>query len=325
MEKEGSNSLMNGISISVSNLIKCIACLVIALHHYAQMGIDKGFVSGPIYSAFRSVGGDLSVTLFFLLSGYGLIASETKRHLGFVDFMKKRLWRLLMPFWIANVIFVVLYWIFGVGNVATISIVNALLSGIGIIKFDNTMWFVHVLIMLYFCFAVASQIKGKTLLYTSIFSAIFIAVSILLGMGSYFWSSVFAFPVGIALYQYKDTLFPIARKLYVPILGVIVYAGLLYLLVFKLNLDNSIWHQLNNILIVILLVSGISHLSNDAFVNFKLPKWLDAYYEVYLVHPKIIYFLLFGFGVFLPLPVYLVVSIGAAILLHAITSLVDKK
>ena len=320
MQKDKSASLMNGFSLPISNFIKCVACIVIALHHYSQFGIDKGFISGPIYSVFRSVGGDLSVTLFFLLSGYGLMASESKKHLDFLDFMKKRFWRLLKPFWIANILFVFIYWILGTPNIATSSFSNAILSCIGIVTFDGTMWFVHVLSLLYIFFAISIQVKDKALLVTSVLTLVFIVVSILCGMGSHFWSSAFAFPAGMALSLYKDTLFPLARKIYVPIVAIGAYVILLYGLVFYLHLDNSIWHQLNNILIVILLVVTVSHLPNNCLGSFRLPKWLDAYYEMYLAHPKILYIMYFSFGAFWILPIYLGISVLGAIALHFITS-----
>lgn len=310
----------NELSLPVSNLIKVLACIVIALHHYSQWGIDKGMISGPIYSALRSVGGDLSVTLFFFLSGYGLMASETKKHLGFVEFMKKRLWRLLKPFWIANIIFVALYWIFNTPNQATESLLNAVLSCLGFIQFDGTMWFVEVLIYFYVFFAIATQIKDKTLIVMSILTIAFIAKALWGGMGSFYWSSTFAFPAGMALYKYRDKLFPVARKLYVPIIAIVTYGVLLFGLVFYLHLDNAIWHQLNNILIVVLLVVVLSHLPNTCFQGFKLPSWLDAYYEMYLAHPKILYLLWFSFGTFLPLPLYLGISILSAVALHFIGS-----
>ena len=321
MQKDNSATRMSGFSLPISNLIKCIACIVIALHHYSQFGIDKEYISGPIYSVFRSVGGDLSVTLFFLLSGYGLMASETKKHLDLLDFMKKRFWRLLKPFWIANILFVFIYWILGTPNIATSSLSNAVLSCVGIVKFDGTMWFVHVLILLYIFFAIAIQVKNRALLVTSVLTLIFIIVSILCGMGSHFWSSAFAFPAGMAMYLYKDVLFAFARNIYVPIVAVVAYVFLLYGLVFYLHLDNSIWHQLNNILIVVLLVVVVSHLPNDCLNGFKLPKWLDAYYEMYLAHPKILYLMYFSFGSFWSLPEYLGFSVLGAIVLHFITSL----
>lgn len=318
--QKNTGSYMKGLSLPISNLIKLIACIVIALHHYSQWGLDKGFLSGPIYSVLRSVGGDLSVTLFFLLSGYGLMASETKKHLGFMEFMKKRLWRLLKPFWIANTIFVVIYWLLNTPNVATESWQNAILSCLGIVPFDGTMWFVKVLLIFYLFFAVAAQVKDKTVLIMSVFTLAFIAHSIYDGVGSFYWSSTFAFPAGMALFKYKDTLFQLARKIYMPIVAVVAYSVLLYGLVFYLHLDNAIWHQLNNILIVVLLVVIVSHLPSDCMSSFKLPKWLDAYYEMYLAHPKILYLMYFSFGTFLPLPLYLGVSILSAIALHFIAS-----
>ena len=319
MQKDNTNSFMCGFSLPISNLIKCIACIVIALHHYSQWGIDKGFLAGPIYSVFRSVGGDLSVTLFFLLSGYGLMASETKKHLGFIDFMKKRLWRLLKPFWIANIIFVVIYWFLDTPNIATSSVLNALLSCVGIVAFDGTMWFVKVLLMFYLFFAISAQIKDKMLLVMSVFLFVFITVSISCGMGSFFWSSAFAFPAGIALFKYKDSLFPLARKIYVPVVALFFYVILWSGLVYYLQLDNAIWHQLNNILIVVLLVVVVSHLPNGFMGGFRLPKWLDAYYEMYLAHPKILYLMHFSFGTFWSLPVYLLVSVCSAVVLHLVT------
>lgn len=81
---------------NLTDLIKFLACLMIALHHYSQGMVVAG-THNPIYQLSSTQGGLLGVAIFFFLSGYGLMKSDMKHHLSVVTFFKKRLMKTYLP------------------------------------------------------------------------------------------------------------------------------------------------------------------------------------------------------------------------------------
>lgn len=84
------------LSRNLTDLVKFLACLMIALHHYSQGMVIAG-THNPIYMLFSTQGGWLGVAIFFFLSGYGLMRSDLMHHLSLVQFMKKRLLKTYLP------------------------------------------------------------------------------------------------------------------------------------------------------------------------------------------------------------------------------------
>ena len=80
----------------LTDLIKFLACLMIALHHYSQGMVVAG-THNPIYQLFSTQGGWLGVAIFFFLSGYGLMKSDMNNHLSPIPFFQKRLLRVYLP------------------------------------------------------------------------------------------------------------------------------------------------------------------------------------------------------------------------------------
>lgn len=97
---------MNSVSLNTSSnitldrnltdFIKFMACMMIALHHYSQGMVVAG-THNPIYQLFSTQGGWLGVAIFFFLSGYGLMKSDMKYHLEAIPFFKKRLLKTYFP------------------------------------------------------------------------------------------------------------------------------------------------------------------------------------------------------------------------------------
>ena len=72
---------------NLTDLIKFLACLMIALHHYSQGMVVAG-THNPIYLLFSTQGGWLGVAIFFFLSGYGLMNIDMKNHQSPIQFFK---------------------------------------------------------------------------------------------------------------------------------------------------------------------------------------------------------------------------------------------
>ena len=85
------------ISKSLSDMLKFVSCLLVAFSHYYTYVVIEKQVGGVIYKAIESLGGYLGVSVFFFLSGYGLMESEQKHHLGIWAFCQRRLSKVYFP------------------------------------------------------------------------------------------------------------------------------------------------------------------------------------------------------------------------------------
>lgn len=307
------NKPAHHIPIEFSNFLKLLACFVIVIHHFSQYGLDSHKVSGVIFEVFRSVGGDLSVTIFFFLSGYGLMVSESKKKFEIKRFASKRFWRILEPFWLVNFVAVIIYWILGADNIATHSIMHAVGSILGVVRFDSTMWFIHYLLILYILFAIG-MLLHKPIFFVGSSILAFIIIAIINNLPSHLWSSLFAFPFGMMVGLKPEILIRFFRRYEVLVLSILTYGIVLYVFVFgELKNNGPLWHQLNNILIVIVLLFAVGRMP-ARFINwYKISPRLQPYYEMYLVHPKILFITIFCLGIFLPLWSLLLITIIIAL------------
>lgn len=89
---------------NVTDMLKFLSCLMVAMSHYSGYALAKGVSSSIIYQAIAATGGYLGVAVFFFLSGYGLMMSDQKHHLGFGDFIKRRLSKTWIPAVLVSVI-----------------------------------------------------------------------------------------------------------------------------------------------------------------------------------------------------------------------------
>lgn len=314
------NRQSHHIPVELSNLLKLLACIVICLHHYSQYGLDMHHISGPVYEVLRSVGGDLSVTLFFFLSGYGLMYSESRRPFDLKRFAVKRFWRILEPFWLVNLFAVIIYLILGVDNIATKSPLNVVASIFGVLRFDPTMWFIHYLLVIYILFGIGMWLRRPVLVVGGGIIA-FIVIAVINRLPSHLWSSLFAFPFGMIVGASPDATIRFFRRYEILFVGLILYAALMYCFVFDGQQTNGpLWHQLNNILLVVLLLFVIGRTPLKYMNWYKLPSKWQPYYEVYLVHPKILFVTLFSFGIFIPLWIFLPLTFAIALVFCNIPS-----
>ena len=94
----------------LTNFVKFLACIVIALHHYSQhaIGNSDGIIRSTLIP-FSAYGGYFGVAIFFFLSGYGLSKSDQKRHLNFNDFCKRRIGKVYAPVLLSTMLWLPLY------------------------------------------------------------------------------------------------------------------------------------------------------------------------------------------------------------------------
>ncbi len=211
----------DNLSVENTNVMKGIFCIAIVLCHLAENPTVDNFY-------FFLGTGNLSVSIFLFLSGYGLMCSYLKN--GLNKFFKKRFSAVFVPFIFAEI----LYYLYcsivpGIDGLTdkTFS-VKALIHNFfhgGMTLIING-WFVFEIILLYIIFFIAFKLFGKTkkrgvfACFILVFlTEIFFAVLCFKTDWIQFWAySTLAFAYGVIWSAYKDKIESFIKAHYFPIL-----------------------------------------------------------------------------------------------------------
>lgn len=133
---------------NLTNFIKFIACIMVAMSHYSGYVLTNDISSAVIYKIIAATGGYLGVASFFFLSGYGLMMSDMNDHLRFWRFIRQRLSKTYLPAVLVSAI-----WL-GIAAVSDLDLLCNQDYFMGVIwRFnDEVMWFVRVIIVMYVFF-----------------------------------------------------------------------------------------------------------------------------------------------------------------------------
>jgi peptidoglycan/LPS O-acetylase OafA/YrhL len=85
--------------ISVTQELKGLGILTVVFAHFAYMLVTNADFLFPL-----SIIAGVGVDLFLFMSGYGLSVGMLKRPLPVLDFYKRRLIKIFIPFWIAIIL-----------------------------------------------------------------------------------------------------------------------------------------------------------------------------------------------------------------------------
>lgn len=222
-------------AMTVENTIplRGIFALVILLNHISTYTKDTG---GMIFNYF-SLTGALSVSVFFTLSGFGLMTSYMKKGDEYLKhFPLKRFSALLIPYFIATVIYHYTY------KVLNIPVSDTLFEAfVSIFKCKPIVtysWYVIAITLFYAFFYISTVIFRKK--YCMVLCGIFAFLCIytitfgFLGFTSGWYVSCFAFAAGIALALYIDKLEMLLKKNYILILCIVIVLFILFSFVYSL-------------------------------------------------------------------------------------------
>lgn len=149
-----------GKHYEVISFVKGFSILTIVLMHLLQGYIEY---CPSIVAKVASIGGT-GVHVFFFCSGFGLYLSYLRKPIEFVDFMKKRLIKIYVPYIIVICVSAAVPFMFN-GNR-----IQALLSHLFLYKmfmpeyessFGDQFWFISTLIQLYVVFIPLCKVKRK--------------------------------------------------------------------------------------------------------------------------------------------------------------------
>lgn len=206
------------IDRGLTDVLKFICCLLVALSHYAQYAIINGLSSSFIINLISTQGGYLGVSIFFLLSGYGLSESMRKRPIDFRTFAIKRICKVYVPAVVVSLIWVITLWMIpdmqvnttGLDTQISNSTVIISLLRVFLLSFqDSVLWFVKVIMVLYLSFYTYHMAKKKNstaALILLIIESIIIAIATYVFIAPFASVSVFAFVLGIVVSDYNQFL-----------------------------------------------------------------------------------------------------------------------
>lgn len=260
---------------NLTDLVKFLSCLMIALHHYSQGMVVAGS-HNPFYQLFSTQGGWLGVAIFFFLSGYGLMKSDMKHHLEPIPFFKKRLMKTYLP-----AVLVSLLWggylLIGGKQKLDLQFVSGILWNFN----DEVLWFVRAILKLYVVFYAYSWVRLQ-MPRTKLLALVFVAALAIwwVNVGFVHGSSVLLFFLGVSLAENDEWWLKIIRKIY----PVIIAFMAIFAMAFLCRHDAAWIHLLINYFVIL---SGIV-LVVICNINLpSLPKWIGGTsYDIYLVHNK---------------------------------------
>ncbi|WP_345985239.1 acyltransferase [Sulfurimonas sp. HSL-1656] len=297
------------MSRDISDILKGVSIVVIMLHHMSQTFSPPGLLAP--YQSF----GYLGVSIFIFLSGYGLSSSYLqKKHLD--HFLRKRVFRVYVPFFIVSLFYVILKFMFGSG----MDLRDAFLVSSGIRLVSGSYWFVIFIMIAYifFYFSFKKFEPKNALLSVTLLISLYWITCLLLGLGKWWYTTSFAFPLGILFAIYKDVLIPhIFQRRFMYLTGIIIALGISTVVALApFPLFPSIGKTFSSTTFVLLIV----FISIFANIHSKILKLIGVYaYEIYLSHVVLIVFLR-DFNSIEHVAIFLLLVAVTAFGLHKITA-----
>lgn len=185
--------------VSVTQELKGLGILTVVFAHFAYMLVTNADFLFPL-----SIIAGVGVDLFLFMSGYGLSVGMLKKPMPVMEFYKRRLIKIFIPFWVALIIIFAADAIFLNINYTTPYMVQSLLgwfpTAVGFGDVNSPFWYITWMIMFYALYPIVFSVKRPWL--TALILAV---VATLLGVYNPFdmgdnWLHrlhTLAFPLGI--------------------------------------------------------------------------------------------------------------------------------
>ena len=261
--------------------------------------------------------GEPIVSVFFFLSGYGIIKSYQKKGKSYLEgFFSGRLLRLMVPF----IICCICYYPF---NNYTFSSIISLEKWKLDCPFLPSSWFVIAIFVLYLLFYISARLfpkVGLTIAFAWVLSISLMIVLEVMGFKTFWWHNIIALNVGMSISFHEDIL----RKLLLNRKALILFFCFLLFSLYTplvLNISDKCLFLPRVILLPIFVWQLICY---RKYNRMSLLDWLgNISYEVYLVHVAILSFL-FGFIGGHPILLIILTYVLSLMCAYALNQLVRK-
>lgn len=303
--------------------------------------------------------GTLAVAFFFFSSGFGLIKRWMTDSSYLKGFMKRRIFTVLVPFFICNYIYLTDAIIANIQNGKSFDFIQVICSFFGVFLINNQMWFAVEIMLLYVMFRIVfARVKNPRsgiLIMTGIV-LIMIVIGLLSGhsnsaemsywfKGEWWYNTLLMFPLGM-FYAYKeDRINKIFRRAFGSILLAssilfvimdFVHRGLIENDIYWTEFEGSKHPLLDKlsglgtetvfeILFLIIILSLISRFRfGNPILKFLGKISLETIMLNYLICNKF-FFIYQQYGIYAYLPAVLAGTIVAASLVYLIKNVVLER
>lgn len=271
-----------------TNQYKAFFAFVVILHHLAQRT-----QTGVLFPFFNKIG-YLAVGMFFFISGYGLMFQYIKKKEQYIDhFLSHRLLKVLIPYFIAMVLYYLAYKIIGLD----ISIKSALQSFLTQRPYVSFSWYILATIFFYLIFYVSAKIFKEHYMFMIVMIAAglvlygFICHS--LGHGTWWYNTCTCFLLGIVWGRYNKVITQwLQRKWMISILFSLVGFILFFQLSQKTNISGLWYHLFTHYVSSAFFCITLAFAGMKVRLNSKILQFISKIsYEMYLLHGLAILFL----------------------------------
>ena len=214
-----------------SNTIKGFFILLIVFSHVLNQFPYDGFASS-LLSNFRGVLGQLCVSMFFFISGYGIVYSVNSKHNTYSkSLFTNRFLRILFYTIIGLIPFFIYSACLGISH----NIQDYFLSLIGLASFGNESWFLFAILVCYLLCSIVYLFNFKKrfvpiiIISTGILAYVFFMY--FFREPHHKWDTIICFVYGMLLCVFKDKINDLlGKKKFVPFLVMIICATVVTLL-----------------------------------------------------------------------------------------------
>ena len=231
----------DSLGLSHSKDLLGFFALMIVVHHMIQQLIQVRESNVGIMVVYENIG-VCFVGGFFFFSGYGLIRSINSKPNYLDNFFKKRLSKILIPFYVVNTFFVIITY-----NMKMIGKDELFDCITGIVMPNDHMWYLVEMVLLYTLFYFNfKNAKSEEAAFLSMFAQIItiIVLSVLIGhgehwfQGEWWYNSTILFFVGMLIARFETKVITFAKNNYKSLLTVVA-AAFLVLHILTVNILNT--------------------------------------------------------------------------------------
>lgn len=220
--KEG-NWQEKSLGLSHSKDLLGYFAIMIVVHHTVQNLIQNRGLNVGIMTVFENMG-VCFVGAFFFFSGYGLVKSYLEK-VNYLDgFFKKRILKIIIPFYVVNTFFVIIFNMMGY-----IEKQEMPLCITGIFMANDHMWYLVEIVLLYSLFYYNfTKSKSEEEAFLKMFAEILaiIIISLLIGhgpfwfQGEWWYNSTLLFFIGMVISRFDKTVISFVKRNYSLIISV---------------------------------------------------------------------------------------------------------
>ena len=269
--------------------LKGLLALFIIFHHISQK-----ITTGENFSNFEYMGRYI-VSLFFFLSGYGLYFQYSNNPTYMENFLKKRLVRIFIPFFV----FIVIYVIYRatLGEVVNVDFFLSFWKDHSNIIYNG--WFINSIIVLYVIFYVSFVGKdSKIAEYKLVFlTLVYIFWKAYQNHGDWEYVSIMAFLLGVFWMKNRVYIDKFLEKNYFIFLvsfSILMYVFRHYEVIMKnIGITNKYVYYgiVGNICTMIFVVYFLLLTNKLNFSNKYLDFLGDISFEIYMIHGLVMHYL----------------------------------